>query len=240
MENKDKIIIDNLELVRKIANKMDSRDYAVDSDDLYSIGVMGLMDAAEKFDESLGVPFQAYASMRIKGSIIDELRKLGKVSRDQMDKLKEYYGAKDKLQIENSRLPTEKEVIKELGITAKQVARLYESTNILNPQSIDFTNTSDEGEEFSLKEILTDGVTVEGVLIKTVTHELLMNSIDTLDERDKQLLQMHYVDNLNMTDIASILKVSLHRVSQIHKKVLLQLRKIMEEQGVDNAYDTSY
>ena len=87
------LVVKHIPLVRRIARRIDPGEGDMDQDDLFSVGVIGLMDAVKKFDASKGVPFEAYATLRIKGNIIDEMRKSGRVSRDRISKLNEYYGA---------------------------------------------------------------------------------------------------------------------------------------------------
>ena len=107
--NNDKLIIKHLPLVKRLVSKMD-RGYDHDLDDLVNIGVIGLMDAIKKYDKDKNVPFEAYASLRIKGAVLDEMRRTGPVSRDRMNKLNQYYAAKEELANRNLETPSEDEI----------------------------------------------------------------------------------------------------------------------------------
>ena len=95
--NKDDQIIKYLPLVKKVVSRIEVKDTALDKEDLIGYGVLGLIDAIEKYDSSKNVLFETYASLRIRGTVIDELRKGGKVSRDKISKLNDFYKAKGKL-----------------------------------------------------------------------------------------------------------------------------------------------
>ena len=224
--DRDNLIIKHLPLVKKIISRIEFKDYAMDQDDLFSIGVIGLMDAIEKFDQTKKVPFEAYATLRIKGTIIDELRKSGKVSRDRIDKLNEYYRAKEDLEKKFKRTPDEIEVCNELGLDDKQLSSIHETVHYLSAISLESTLYSQDGDGFSLLDIIedTESPTPETRIMDLEMNKILSESIKLLPERDQQILNLYYVEELTLKDIAYILDISIPRVSQLHGKILLTLK----------------
>ena len=229
-QNRDNLIMKHLPLVRKVVGRIDCTDNAMDQDDLFSIGVMGLMDAIDRFDSSKSVPFEAYATLRIKGTVIDELRKTGRVSRDKIDKLNQYYQTKEELERTLMRTPDEKEVIEELGLDQKQVSKLHETVHYLSTMSLESTIYTKDGEGFSLMDFIEDresGTPEERAMDKEMSS-ILAEAITILGEREQTILNLYYVESLSLKEIAYILDVSVPRVSQLHGKILLKLREYIE------------
>lgn len=224
--DRDNLIIKHLPLVRKVISRIAFKDYAMEKDDLFSIGVIGLMDAIEKFDPSKKVPFEAYATLRVRGSVIDELRKGGKVSRDKIDKLNQYYRTKEELERDLKRTPDEKEVCHKLGIDDKQLSSIHQTVHYLSNISLESTLYSNEGDGFSLLDIIEDkdNPTPENRMMDLEMKKILVDAIKNLPERDQTILDLYYVEELTLKEIAYILDISIPRVSQIHGKIILDLK----------------
>ena len=234
--DKDELIIKYLPLVKKVVGKIDSSDNIHDLDDLISIGVIGLMDAINKFDPKKKVPFEAYASLRVRGAVIDELRRTGRVSRDKIDKLNQYYRAKEELEKKNLSTPNEDEICQELGIDEKQLSKIHQTVHYLSSYSLDSTLFISENDEVSLMELIEDE-DIGSPLDKLIEDErrvLLTKAIDSLQEREKTILNLYYVEELSLKEIGYILDISIPRVSQIHGKILLKLRSLMSEDVEEN------
>ncbi|WP_249323100.1 sigma-70 family RNA polymerase sigma factor [Wansuia hejianensis] len=229
MSQRDNLIIKHLPLVKKIVGRMDIKGSEFDQDDLISMGIMGLMDAIDKYDHSKNVPFEAYANLRIKGAIIDELRKSGRVSRDRISKLNEYYSAKEELERKLLRSPDEMEICNELGIDKKELSKLHETVHFLSQISLESTLFSKEGSNIPIMEVIKDEETLspEEQYIKKEIKDILVKSISKLDEREQIILNLYYVEELSMKEISYILDISIPRISQIHGKILIKLREIM-------------
>lgn len=229
--DRDELIIKYLPLVKKVVGKIDSKDNINDLDDLISMGVIGLMDAINKYDPKKKVPFEAYATLRIRGSVIDELRKSGRVSRDKIDKLNEYYRAKEDLEKKNLKTPNEDEIMQELGIDERQLWKIHETVHYLSNYSLDSTLFNNENDEISLLELIEDEAAVLPLnkLLDDERREYLTKAIDSLQEREKTILNLYYVEELSLKEIGYILEISIPRVSQIHGKILLKLRNLMSE-----------
>lgn len=220
-----------LPLVEKAARnvKVKSREYEME--DLVNIGFMGLMDAVEKFDASKKVPFENYAYIRIKGSIIDEVRKHAKVPRSQMDKLNDYYKAKEMLQKKLEREPSEQEICAELGMNEKQLSGIHNTVLALSNISLDEVLFNDEAEGATRLDYIEDKeqASVDANLLQTEQEDALYQSIQKLTEREQQILQLYYKEELPLKDIAYIFDISVPRVSQIHSKTLLKLRDYISQ-----------
>jgi RNA polymerase sigma factor for flagellar operon FliA len=229
--DRDSLIIKYLPLVKKVVGRIEVKDHILDNDDLVSIGIIGLMDAIEKYDSSKNVPFEAYATLRIRGTVIDELRKSGRVSRDKIDKLNQYYQAKEELENRLMRTPNEAEICKELGINDKQLSKIHETVHYLAHYSLESALFHQEGDDFTLMDILEDD-TVDlplDIILKEERRKILVKAIDKLKDREKTILNLYYVEELSLKEIAYILGISIPRVSQIHGKVLIKLREIIEK-----------
>lgn len=229
LSNQDDLIIKYLPLVKSVVSRIDSKSHEFDQDDLISIGVIGLMDALKKYDHRKKVPFEAYATFRIRGAVIDELRKAGPVSRDRIDKLNQYYEAKEKLEKELMRSPSEAEICEELDIDERQLSRLHETVHYLSGVSLESVIFSSEGKNTELIDMIEDSQSVspEEHFVNQEKREVLIRAIDNLDDRERTLLNLYYVEELSMKEIGYILDISIPRVSQIHGRILLKLRELM-------------
>lgn len=229
--SKDDLIIKYIPLVNKIVSKIEINDNALDYEDLVSVGIIGLMDAVEKFDTSKNVPFEAYATIRIRGAIIDELRKSGKVSRDRIYKLNEYYTAKENLEQKLNRTPDEQEIIKELNLESKEMSKIYETLHYLANISLESVLYNKEGEEFYFLDTLKDekNKSPEEAYIEKEKKDKLKCAIEKLEEREQLILNLYYVEELTLKEIAYVLDISIARVSQIHGKILLKLNGYLKD-----------
>ncbi len=199
--------------------------------DLINIGFIGLMDALEKFDESKKVPFENYAYIRIKGSIIDEVRKHSKVPRSQMQKLNEYYKTKEQLEQELERKPTDQEISRKMGLTEKQLSALHSTVLALSNISLNEVLFDEESNGSTILDYVEDeeAVSLDHNLLQNEQEEYLHQAIKRLSEREQQILQLYYKEELQLKEIAYIYDISVPRVSQIHGKTLLKLREYIQE-----------
>jgi len=223
------MVIKYMPLVSRIAGRIDTGDREMDKDDLFSVGVLGLIDAVKKFDASKSVPFEAYATVRIRGSIIDEMRRSGRVSRERIVKLNQYYSAKEKLEQQLMRDPDERAICEEMGISAKDLSRIHETVHYLSKVSFETTLFHKDGGEIQLADMLSDDSvdTPEEGYIKKERKKLLMSAIEKLSDREKTILSLYYVEELTLKEIAYAMDISIPRVSQIHGKIILKLREYM-------------
>lgn len=218
-------------LVERAARNVKVKSHEYEMADLVNIGFIGLMDAMEKFDESKKVPFENYAYIRIKGSIIDELRKNGKVPRSQIQKLNAYYKAKEELEAEFQRTPTELEICAHLGITEKQLSGIHQTVLALSNISLNellFDEDSDGSTRIDMLEDET-WVSSEEMMLQEEEEMYLHEAIKKLTEREQLVLQLYYKEELQLKEIAEILEVSVPRVSQINSKAIMTLREYIQK-----------
>ncbi len=234
-ENLDDLIIEYLPLVKKIVGRMNTRNREYDEDDLFSIGAIGLIDAIKKFDTTKGASFETYAQIRVKGAIIDELRKLGKVSRNKIDKLNNYYNEKEMLENSMKRTPTEKEICESMKIQKSDLFEIHETVNDLSEISLETVLFPQGENEFGLMDVLEDreAISPQNELLKEEQTDQLTLAIESLDKREKIVLDLYYREELTLKEIGYVLDISIPRVSQIHSKILLKLREKIEKLGVE-------
>lgn len=231
----DQQIIKYLPLVQSIVDKMviNSRQ-GMERDDYITLGVIGLMEAMDKYNPSLNVSFEHYAKWRIKGAIYDELRKSGSISRNRMDKLNQMYKAKTHLQQELMREPTDQNLCEYMEISMKDLQNIYETAHYLSYSFLEETLVIKD-DEYTLKELIEDkeAINPQDKIEDEELKELLTQSIEKLNEKEQIILNLYYKEELPLKEIALVLEVSISRVSQIHGKLLLKLRNIMQnDRGV--------
>ena len=214
-------IIKYLPLVERVVNRIGIKSQEYESGDLFNIGVLGLMDAIHKFDASKKVPFESYAAIRIRGAIIDEVRKNSKLSRYKMAHVNAYYQAKQELEQSLKREATDNEICSEMNITTTQLADIFNSIHYLASISLEDTLYSQEDDGIELKETIRDASvkSADDLLLDEEHKGALQNSIEQLTEREQTL-----------REIAEVLEVSIARVSQIHGKTIAKLKKLIEEE----------
>lgn len=235
IEDREATILKYVPLVEKVVRHIGLSNSDYEKSDLVNIGVIGLMDAIDKYDEEKKVPFENYAFIRIKGAIIDEIRRNGPVSRTGMNKLKDYRLTVESLQHSLKRIPTEEEICRELQITAKQLGQIYDTASYLATQSLEKMIFNEEGNGVELGDMLVDmhAVSVEEELLKNEQIGALKSAIGRLKEREQLILQLYYVEKLPLKEIAYVLEVSVPRVSQIHGKMILKLKEEMRRDELD-------
>jgi RNA polymerase sigma factor FliA len=198
----------------------------LDSDDVLSIGTMGLIEAIDRFDPSTGVKFQTYAISRVRGSILDELRSLDWIPRSARQRSQEIAKTFARLELETGRAPSDEEVAKELGLDMHQYqqASISASAVILSLETpVGSVDGEDGGSLVDTIESSTTPdplqVTEEGELL-----EGLASAIHALSERERTLLSLYYEQELTMKEISAVLEVSESRVCQLHARALHRLR----------------
>ncbi|HIZ52988.1 MAG TPA: FliA/WhiG family RNA polymerase sigma factor [Candidatus Enterococcus avicola] len=225
-------ILKYLPVVDRVVNRITIKNTDYEKEDLFNIGVIGLMDALRKFDASKKVPFESYAAIRVRGSIFDEVRKHGKISRYRMTQLNEYYEAKRDLEQEQKGEVTDANICQALKITQTQLNEIYDSLNYLASVSLESTlfNQNDDG--MTIEDTLQDRSLpdVEANLLEDERKQALENSVTKLAEREQIILNLYYKEELTLKEIAEILGISIARVSQIHGKIISKLKMSIEEE----------
>jgi RNA polymerase sigma factor for flagellar operon FliA len=196
-----------------------------DEEDLVSYGIIGLIDAIERFEPERDLRFETYAIPRIKGAIIDELRSIDWVPRSVRTKARAVEQAVSHLEATLRRTPTDSEVASELELTADEFHKVVRSISSVGVMALDEVMRGDRSERSTLGESLPDrGVGPVDTLETKESKRALVRAVDGMPERERTVLLMYYYDELTLSEIGQVLGVTESRVCQIHTKALRQLR----------------
>ncbi len=223
-EVREKIIIEYANLVKIVAGRLSMYlGSNVEYDDLVGYGVFGLIDAVDKFDYSKGVKFETYASFRIRGAILDEIRKMDWIPRTLRQKQKKIDAAYQKIELEHGRIASNEEVANELEISVEEFDAWQIQTNVSNLLSLD--EYMEQGSEVKMESSLSAVYdSPERVVEKQELKQILINALELLTEKEKKVIVLYYYEDLTLKEISCILEVSESRVSQIHTKALQKMR----------------
>lgn len=224
---KEQIVLKYIPLVKYIASRVIiGKSKYIEYEDLVSYGMLGLMDAINKFDESRGMKFSTYSSIRIKGAMIDELRKNSPISKGAMDKLTKYNVALDTLQKKLLREPSDEEIARELKIPVDEISEIESYINYISVVSLEDMIFS-EDDDMPLMGTIEDEKSPSPYRILEEKEEIeyLTKALDNLNEKDKTVLSLYYYDGLTLKEIGKVLDVSESRVCQLHSRAIVHLRK---------------
>ena len=202
----------------------------VSRDDLRSLGMMGLFNALERFEPARDLKFDTYASFRIRGAILDGLRKEDWLPRSAREKTKKIEHTIEKLEQEKMRNVTVEEIAVELNLAPEEIISTLNENFLANiisvddqPQDLD----DKEGTSFIFKD--EKAILPEDNLIRSELYEELARVISTLNENEQLVLQLFYKEELTLTEIGRVMSLSTSRISQIHSKAIFKLRTILSK-----------
>lgn len=228
---KEEIVKKYIPLVKYIASRVIiGKTKYIEYEDLVSYGMIGLMDALNKFDKDKGMKFSTYASIRIKGSMIDELRRNSPISKGAMDKLNRYNEAVERLQKRLNREPELMDIAKELDISLKEVSNIENYINYISIISLEDLIFSSEDEVPLIGTIEDEkSPSPERSIEENEQLDYLSKSIDMLNEKDRLVITLYYYEELTLKEIGKILNVSESRVCQLHSRAIVHLKKAMSK-----------
>lgn len=228
---RDALICEHLPLVRQVAQRFYvGSSSPVEMSDLMQYGVMGLIDATEKYDHERGTSFQSYARFRIKGSILDGLRHVDFVPRSVRRKRRELVAATHRIEQELGGAATEAEIAEALDIEPEELQRIRESCQGVNLSSVE--EMAERGCEFELSDALgrhDQDAGPEAEAGRSELKSLLTEAIDELPEKERLVLSLYYYENCTMKEAGDILGVTESRVSQLHAKAVKRLQCRLRE-----------
>ena len=218
------LISSHMDLVKRIAWHLHGRVHsAIEIDDLLQIGYVGLITAAQKYSKQEGVAFASYASLRIRGAMVDHLRKSSNLCRTTIQMRKRFTASEEKLTRKLNRTPHHDEIAADMNITIEELTE-WQHAFAAN------VHDSLEGvyDDFSVL-FATPGDSPEESLSDKDMRNILKEALTTLPEREALVIQLFYVEELSVFEIAEILEVSSGRVSQIKKSAVTRLRNFIQE-----------
>ena len=221
---REKLIIEYAGLIKVVAGRLSMYlGYTVEYDDLVGYGTFGLIDAIDKFDCLKGVKFETYASLRIRGAILDQIRKMDWIPRTLRQKQKKIEMAEQKLEAVYGRPGTEEELANELEISVEELINWQNQTKMNNLVSLD--EFLEQGSEVKV-DINTSSHfdQPEKVMEREELKVLLAETLESLTENEKKVILFYYYEELTLKEISKILEVSESRVTQLHTKALQKMR----------------
>lgn len=227
---KEQLILEYADLIKYVAGRLSIYfGPNVEYDDLVGYGIFGLIDAIEKYDISKGVKFETYASLRIRGSIIDSIRELDWVPRSLRKKSKDLERAYAELENELGHTATDAQVAEKLGITVEELNKTLQDVNMSTMISLEdyLEQNYETGFDISNDD---DPRLPERRLEITEIRDILTESIDKLPEKERMVVTLYYFEELTLKEISAIMKVSESRISQLHTKAILRMRGKLERQ----------
>ena len=221
---REKLILEYSGLVKIVAGRLGMYlGYTVEYDDLVGYGIFGLIDAIDKFELTKGVKFETYASLRIRGSILDQIRKMDWIPRTLRQKQKRMESAAAKVETDTGRPATDEEVAAELGITKDEYEGWKAEAEFTNVVSLD--DYLEQGSEGGMETFTAKFQQPEQALEKSEVKKMLVEALQTLTENEQKVITLYYYEELTLKEISMILEVSESRVSQLHTKALKKIKK---------------
>ncbi|KAF0178994.1 MAG: RNA polymerase sigma factor for flagellar operon FliA [Nitrospirae bacterium] len=230
-EQKDDLVRQFLPRVKYYAGKYSfALPAGLSSEDLVSAGIIGLLEAIERFNPAMNASLSTFADFRIRGSMIDEIRTMQWASKDARRKLDEVRRANDDLQKELDRPATDEEIADRLDISLQELHKTQSTVNTLNMISLESLGVNQDGEHLDILQCLTNRDEPDMIdrLNLSEMKAALGNAIDALPEKERTVLTLYYYEELTMKEIGTVLGVTESRVCQLHGKALMKLRSTMD------------
>ena len=221
---RDALVMEHAEMVRRVALHMADRlDGAVDPDDLIQTGLVGLLEAAERYSPMDNIPFEAYVLPRVRGAMLDSLRKNDWCSRNVRRMGRELQAARSGLQQKLGRNPSDCELADAAGLTVEECRKTEMQMDKANVASLEVILESGEG----LLAVESDKVS--SPVVRQRLTVALARALKQLPEREQMIMQLYYDEELNQKEIASVLELTEARISQLRSKAVKSLRKKLLE-----------
>ena len=238
-ELREQIIVEYAPLVKIVAGRLSMYlGYNVEYDDLVGYGIFGLIDAIDKFDVKKDVKFETYASLRIRGSILDQIRKMDWIPRTVRQKQKKIEAAIKKIEERTGRTAIKK-IEERTGRTASD-EEIAEELNVSGDELLNWQSQLKVTSMVSLNEYVEQGmepvmdakgnshfIQPEDAIAEDELKKVLGQSLEVLTEKERKVITLYYYEDLTLKEISNVLEVSESRVSQLHTKALLKMRKTM-------------
>jgi RNA polymerase sigma factor for flagellar operon FliA len=226
-EIREQIIMEYAPLVKVVAGRLSMYlGKNVEFDDLVSYGIFGLIDAIDKYDLDKDVKFETYASLRIRGSILDQIRKMDWIPRTVRQKQKRIDEAVKTVEMRTGKNATDEEVAKELGVSEDELLDWQSQLKITNVISLN--EYVEQGSEPVMDAYSNSHfIQPEDMLAQEELKVMLEEALQLLTEKERKVILMYYYEELTLKEISLVLEVSESRVSQLHTKAIIKMRQRM-------------
>lgn len=229
---KHELVLAHLSLVKYLAGRLAIKlPPFIGQEDLESYGVFGLLEAVEKYNPDQGASFNVYAYSRVRGAMIDEIRKLNWIPRTMWQKIQHLNATRERLQKELGANATNKTLAEAMGITVNELHKLAGQANLLSLSSLDETVMVADGEMVRWGDMIQDPTSPDplDIIEDEEGRTLLAKAIDELPEKDRMILSLYYQEGLTLKEIGRVLEVSESRVCQLHTRALKRLRSKLDQ-----------
>jgi RNA polymerase sigma factor FliA len=232
---RDKVVLEHLPLVKAIAVRVhESLPVHVELDDLVHAGILGLFDAATKYDPDKQVAFSSYAKHRIKGAILDSLRQLDWASRDLRRRHKQVESVTRDLTAVLQRTPTEAEIAQKMGVEVERWRQMM--LDLRNVGLISASSRANEQDDLPAPDFPSGTEThPDSMCAREQLRNALAEAMKRLPERYQKVVMMYYTHELTMKEIGGLLGINESRVSQIHKSALEKMAVALQENGISSS-----
>ena len=222
--NREQLVQRFMPLVKRIAYHLMARlPPSVQFDDLVQNGMLGLLDAIDRYQECFGAQFETYATQRVRGAMLDGLRENDWLPRNLRRELRRIEAAISQLEHAHGRAPSERELAEALGMTLADYQKTLQDAR--GHQLVYIEDFSGEGDEDFLERHFTDNdADPASILEERGVKQLLVSAIGRLPEREKMMMALYYEQDLNLREIGEVMGVSESRVCQLHSQAIARLR----------------
>jgi len=236
--SREEVIHRYLHLVKYVAGRISvNLPPNVELNDLINDGILGLIDAIEKYDDDRGVKFETYAITRINGAILDALRALDWVPRAVRQRARELEKTAQALEIEFGRAPTDDEIALRMGISTQELGTIQQKIRGSSVLSLEEHLPSDRGSDIPLLDTLRDtDVDITAPVEQREVRAALVEAVEKLSHQERTVVRLYYFEGQTLKDIKGVLDVSESRVSQIHAQAVIHLRARLRELRTDLGY----
>ena len=226
-EIREQLILAYAQLVKLVAGRLSMYlGHNVEYDDLVSYGIFGLIDAIDKFDMSKNVKFETYASLRIRGAILDQIRKMDWIPRTVRQRQRKIDEAIKQIEMRTGKTATDEEIAVELGVSGDELLNWQSQLKVTNVVSL--SEFEETGQEPIIETVNKNRFSQpEDVVAEQELKQKLVESLELLTEKERRVIELYYYEDLTLKEISLVLEVSESRVSQLHTKALLKMRKKM-------------
>ncbi|MDT8370540.1 MAG: RNA polymerase sigma factor FliA [Gammaproteobacteria bacterium] len=226
-QSQSDLVLQHAGLVKRIGYHLIARlPHTVDVEDLIQAGMIGLLDSAQYYDAEQGASFETYAGIRIRGAMLDEIRRNDWAPRSVHKKARDISKAMQEIEQEKGRNAHDNEIASALNISVEEYHQLLFDASGHHLFSLDDLNDNDETRAMPITEQQSEP---EQELQSTGFQHALKNAIDTLPERERLMMSLYYNEELNLKEIGEVLGVSESRVSQIHSQTIIRLRSKLND-----------